>query len=844
MKNLNKVLFVSLLSLFVIGASQAQIKSSPASEADKAFNTFQYVEAANLYKKAYGKVKRNPVEKRRIMFQMAECYSLTGNLKMAEKQYLRLEKVNYQKDNPLIYLRLGDIYRLRKDFPKALEYYKKYQKYNPEDPRCEDRIESATLAPEWINNPTRDEVENMKRFNTPQNEWTPAWGMPKKENQIVFTSSRAGGAGGKKVDAWTGEGFSDLYVSNKPKSKLTEFPGEWTSPVLMDNSGIINSEANEGEATFNEKGTTIYFTRCPNEKKTVSYCQIYQATKKGKSWAEPQLIQLGADSFDYVHPVISKDELTLYFVSDMPGGQGGYDIWKATRAKKNKPFEKPVNLGPVVNSYDHDMYPSLENDTTLYFASKGHVNLGGFDIFVSYLVNGEWSKPENLKYPINSEADDYGIIFDHSGAIDAVSGFAYLRKGYFSSNREGGRGGTDIWTFRLRPLIFTLSGFVKDSVTLQYIDGATVTVKGSDGAEYQTTTDIRGYYSFDKTKILPEVTYDIHVKKSGYYDNENCRGRETTVGLMENKDLKHNFILNPIPKEPVLLPEILYDLARWELKPQYQDSLMGLYKIMKENPTFVIELRSHTDVRPIPMTNDTLSQRRAESCVNFLIDSMHIDPARLVAKGYAERVPRTLERNIVSRGYLFEKGTVLTPEYINSLSPKNKQEAAHDLNRRTEFMILRDDYVPTNDTVFAVDPTQPRVSIITQKFIKITTENEGQIVRGDCYANSKTLKFRIEPDVEQFTISYDQAMSFLKDHIITIADFEKGAAAIVPETGNIIDGSVMYIETLQIGDDILENVAFTVVKDQKDPIVIGSKSFIDEFGSYTINVSEQKLIFD
>ena len=189
-------------------------------------------------------------------------------------------------------------------------------------------------------------------------------------------------------------------------------------------------------------------------------------------------------------------------------------------------------------------------------------------------------------------------------------------------------------------------------MTLQYIDGATVTVKGSDGAEYQTTTDIRGYYSFDKTKILPEVTYDIHVKKSGYYDNENCRGRETTVGLLENKDLKHNFILNPIPKEPVLLPEILYDLARWELKPQYQDSLMGLYKIMKENPTFVIELRSHTDVRPIPMTNDTLSQRRAESCVNFLIDSMHIDPARLVAKGYAERVPRTLERDIVSRGYV------------------------------------------------------------------------------------------------------------------------------------------------------------------------------------------------
>ena len=842
MRSLYKLLCISILSFLMIGTAQAQSPKSPAADADKAFNTFQYSVAADLYKKAYSKVKRNPVEKRRIMFQMAECYTLTGKMKLAEKQYLRLEKVNYQKDNPLIYLRLGDIYRLRKDFPKALEYYKKYKKYNPDDPRCDDRIESATLAPEWINNPTRDEVENMKRFNSPQNDWSPAWGLPKKENQIVFTSSRPGNS--KKMDVWTGEAFSDLYSSNKPKSKLTEFPGEWTTPVLMDNSGMINSEANEGEATFNAKGTTIYFSRCPFVKKEVSYCKIYQATKKGKSWAEPQVIILGPDTFDYVHPVISSDELTLYFVSDMPGTNGGYDIWKTTRSKKNKPFEKPENLGSNINSYDHDMFPSLDNDSTLYFASKGHVNLGGLDIFVSHYSNGEWSKAENMKYPINSEADDYGIIFDHSGALDAVSGFPYLRKGYFTSNREGGKGGDDIWCFKLRPLIFTLSGFIKDSVTLQYIDGASVSIVGSDGSEYKTTTDIRGYYSFDKTKILPEVTYDMHVKKSGYYDNDNCKGRETTVGLQENKDLKHNFILNPIPKEPVLMPEILYDLAKWDLKPQYYDSLMGLYKIMKENPTFVIELRSHTDVRPIPMTNDTLSQRRAESCVNFLIDSMHIDPGRLVAKGYAERVPRTLERDIVSRGYQFKKGTVLTPEYIKSLKSKAEQEAAHALNRRTEFMILRDDYVPSNDTVFAVDPTQPRVSIITQKFIKVSTEEEGKIVRGDCYVNSKTMKFRIEPETEQFSISYEQAMDFLRNHIITIADFEKGAAAIVPETGYIIDSSVVYIESLQIGDDILENVAFTVVKDQKDPIVIGSKTFIDEFGSYSVNVAEQKLIFD
>lgn len=839
MIKISKIFCISFLAIFIAFSAYGQKSTGAAVDADKAFNTFQYKLAAEMYKKAYGKIRRNPVEKRRVMFRMAECYVMTGDNKRAKQQYIRLEKVNYQKDNPLIFLRLADIYRVEKNYPTALEYYKKYKKAKPEDPRIDSRIESCKVAPEWINNPTRHEVGNLKRFNTPKSEWSPSWGTPNKQNQIVFTSSRDGSTG-KKEDVWSGQSFSDLYVSNKPKSKNIDFPGEWTTPMLFDNTSVVNTEHNEGEATFNPKGTTVYFTRCLNEKKTISYCKIYQSTKKGRSWTEPQLIELGPDTFDYVHPVITADDLILYFVSDKTGTLGGHDIWKTTRSKKNRPFETPVNLGSNVNSSDHEMFPSLVNDTSLYFASKGHIGLGGYDIFVSHKVGEDnWTKAENLKYPINSEADDYGIIFDNSTVLDPVSGFPFIEKGYFTSNRPGGRGEDDIWCFKLRPLMFTLSGFVKDSVTRQFIDGAVVTITGSDGTSYKTKTDIRGYYHFDKTKIIINVTYDMTVQKSGYYENENSKGRETTVGLTENKDLKRNFILNPIPKDPVVLPDILYDLAKWDLKPQYQDSLLGLYEIMKENPTLVIELRSHTDVRPIPMTNDTLSQRRAESCVKFLVDSLGVDYERLIAKGYGERIPRKLERDIVSRGITFKKGTVLTPEYIKGL-PKGQQEAAHDLNRRTEFLILRDDYVPKTE----VKPvsSEGRVQIMTEKYIPIEAANNQ--VRGTCYVNSKTLRFLLEPNSDTVKVSYEQAMKYLKEAIFTVGDFELGEQAISEKDGTIIDRSVVFFKTLQIGDEMIENVEAIVVKDQKDAIVIGTKKFEEEFGKYRINEKDKKLIFE
>ncbi len=830
----------------MIGFSQ---KRNYSLEADKAFNTFQYSTAADLYKKAYSKIKTNKIQRNYILFQIAECNRLQANYKKAETNYLKLEKINYQKDNPIIFLHLGDIRRSEyKDFAGALKYYNLYKESAPDDTNINIKIKSCELGAEWIKSPTRYEIAIFPKMNTRDNDWAPAWGNPNKKNQLFITSSREG-SNNKDVDVWTGQSFSDIYVSEKPKSKNTEWPGEWQEPVSLeeDNEGIINSNGNEGEAVANAKGSTIYFSRCAIEKKKLLNCKIYQSTRKGKGWGDAEEIKLGLDSnYDYVHPAISSDELTLYFSSNRPGGIGGFDLWVAKRTKKSKPFETPVNLGSSINTFTADMFPSLRDDSTLYFSSKGHAGVGGFDIYKTKKIGDSWQEPINLQVPINSEADEITILFDETPYIDPLSNSPYVEKGYFASNRKEGKAGSgfDLWTFKLRPLVFSLSGIIRDSISLQPIPDAEVFITGTNNTSYKTNTDNKGYYMFDKLKILHEVTYNINVKKKGYYENDNSTGRETTVGLTENKDLKRNFILNPIPKDPIVLPDILYDLGDWVLLPQYQDSLKGLYKIMVDNPTFVIELRSHTDIRPIPMTNDTLSQRRAESCVFYLI-SLGINPDRLIAKGYGDKDPRVLTKNTTSifegKEFIFDSARVLTPEYIYSLTNKQEQEAAHSLNRRTEFKILRDDFVPPtkNDSVRNMNVVQV-LSSPNVNTIPITITND--VVKSTCIINNKQFPFEIEIGTNKILISSDEAQIMLKDRKIVVRDFANREKAI-NEDGSIIDKSILYLTTLNIGEETIENVEVVVSKGLKTAVVIGDRKLAEEFGEYTIDNVKKTMTF-
>ena len=689
-----------LIFLFTLSIN-VDAQRNYSQEADESFELQQYYDAIALYKKAYSKVKKNKAEKARIRFKTAECYRMINNTKQSEAWYKRTIKAKYP--DPIIWLYYADALKANEKYEDAVIEYNTYKEKVPSDPRGEKGAESSILAQKWKDNPTRHKNKNERRFNSNLNDFCACY-ADKKFSSLVFTSSREGTLG-KGHDAWTGQNFTSLFYAKKDRK------GSWSVPVLLD-EGIVNTDANEGSSCFNKRYNTVYFTRCNIEKKKRLGCKIYAAKKRGRNWAEPVEMILSDDSLSSVgHPFITNKELTIYFSSDIPGGYGGKDIWMAIRPRKTKPFGKPVNLGPAINTVGDEMFPFIREDGTLYFASNGHIGMGGLDIFKSKKVGSAWSTPVNMKYPVNSAGDDYAIIFEGK-----------KNKGYFTSNRKGGRGGDDIWSFYIPPLIFTLQGVVKDDSTKKIIVGARIKLVGSDGTIIYDSTDATGAYIFDKEQILPNTTYELTFSKTRYFTK---KGKETTVGLEQSKNLVHNANLPPIPKKAIELPEILYDLAKWDLKPQYTSSLDGLIQTMEDNPKIVIELGSHTDSRPIPMTNAVLSQKRAKSVVDYLI-SRDIAPGRLVAKGYGARVPKVLTKDIVKNGVKIKKGTVLTDEFIKSLKTRKDKEVAHQLNRRTEFKVLGEDYVPV----------QQEEGVEEVEIEMIEDENEDNEIYDDSYDDS------------------------------------------------------------------------------------------------------------
>src|SRR6185503_1648200 len=380
-----------------------------------------------------------------------------------------------------------------------------------------------------------------------------------------------------------------------------------------------------------------------------------------------KLMALGPDSAVMGQPSLSADEQQLFFVSNMDGGLGGYDIWLSTWDKAGSKWGSPVNLGNKVNTPEDEMFPFIANDGTLYFSSKGHIGMGGLDIFRTKLAGSTWDEPVNLKYPANTSADDFAYVSDNTG-----------ERGFLSSNPEGGKGNDDIYLWTLPPLVFTVSGKVFDADSKANIEGARIELFASDGSNIPYNTDKTGAYKFD---LKPETDYKLVASVPSYLSKQ---FELTTKGMEQSKDFigDFDFALTSTLRA-VELPNILYDLAKWDLRPESKTALDGLIQTMNENPTIVIELGSHTDSRPIPMTNLVLSQKRAESVVNYLIEK-GIPQERMTAKGYGETQPRVLDKDMGS----FKKGDVLNEAFISKLRTNAQKEEAHQLNRRTEFRVL------------------------------------------------------------------------------------------------------------------------------------------------------------
>lgn len=813
--------FIFFLLLF-LGINLSSFGQKVLERADKAYELSQYNLAIELYQKAFSKQKKKDQEiKNRIIYQIAQSYRLSGQPKRATQQYRRAIKAKYYTTEPKVYFYLADVLKFQGEYEEAESMYADYLNIVPDDSSAIHNIEACRNSLDWISNPTRYEVEYVKKLSSRDNDWAPRF-LDKNCTDIVFTSSREG-ATGKKKDDWTGQRFSDLFISSQDKK------GAWSTPKLLEEEGIINTVANEGEAFFSADGNTIYYTFCGTERKKQSGCQIYVSSFNGSTWSDPTLLKLTSDSAaDCVHPYLNADETVIYFASNMPGGEGDLDIWHATRSSKGSNFGEPVNAGKMINTSGKEAFPCLFNDTTLYFSSTGLIGLGGYDIFKATKIDNQWENVENLKTPVNSNADDFGIVF-----------YPNVQSGFFSSNRRNGRD-DDIYSFLLPTVSFTISGVIKDDSTLQLIPLAFVQMVGSDGSSVQTKTNNKGFFRFESSQVKSNVTYQIHVTKEGYLDKEAI---ETTIGLHSGKDIVRDFRLSPIPKGPVVLPDILYDLGKWDLKEQYQDSLIGLIEILEKNNRLVIELASHTDSRPIAMTNDSLSQYRAQAVVNYLIDR-GINPGRLVAKGYGSKVPRSLTQDITikynKKSYTFPAGTVLTDEYIKSLKDKDEQEAAYQLNRRTEFSVLRDDFIPETTN-------KPVEALIVQDISnenKIPFElNPNGKPEANVIINGLSYTFVYDESAKENSMDISAVMKLLKTGKLNKNDFKDKDKAF-DEDGEIVPSSVFTLKNIKIGKYDINQVSVRAVDSDMPASVILNKSTLNKMGTIRIDMKNQCFILE
>ena len=912
MKTLRKGLVLLAATLFV--ATSAFAQKSVAQKADNLFDQNRFVEALEQYSKAYEKIKSNKAEKDRVYFQMAECYRMMYDYPHAERIYKRLAADGYAQQERKLYFNLAEMCRFEEKFDEADEYYEKYLEMEPTDSYAAKRKQSLIYANQLSINRTRHEISKMTDWSSDFNDWAPRF-IGDDTTKLIFTSSRFPEGESVGADPWTNQAFSDLYQVFQDRN------GNWVStPEPFDNTGKINTAVNEGEPSFTPDGNTIFFSRCDVRAKETLGCRIYTAqravatpdkkkkkktpaqtsstkkktTKQGKGgkdadsasdegaakeevpagqWSEPVLVMLGDTAFNYLYPAISSDGLTLYFTSDMPGGFGGYDLWRATRKSTADDFGRPVNLTSIINTPGREVMPVLRNDSLLYFSSDGHPGIGGQDLFSARLnPNGKWSTPTNMGVPINSSYDEMSIVFYPDPETSSV-----VERGYFSSNRpfadplnrnlaNQSKDKTppindDIFYFELPGLNYSIEGIVRDEKSMQLMQDVRIKLVGSDGREFETRTDKRGHYKFDSTMVRRDVVYKMYLSKKNYYSIE---GSESTRGYNTNKYIKHDFRMEPVPRTPVVLPEIRFDLARTELKGEFMDSLMDLYIIMENNPGLVVEIRSHTDCQPyVGLTNDTLSQRRAQTVVDYLVNR-GIERERLVAKGYSDRVPRVLDQDVTvmynGKPYSFLAGTVMECDYIASLSG-DRQQAAHSLNRRIEFLVLRDDYVSRREIEgIAASQTDGKVVnlvdegmedldhvhapaiIHDESVVPVTMINA---TRGEisCIINSaQQVPMLIdERYLEPVAISWEEAMNLLYQQRITKEDFPLRDESFDPE-GNILDHATIVFKEMQIGEQRRQNVEAVVIKGIDYKFII-NRTGLQQFGDYEFDKQRAKLIF-
>ena len=691
MKLLNHIILMSIGLLLISTFGSCRLFFDTQIDAASAYESKQYVLATDLLIEQYN-AEKELQKKSDIAYKIAECFRLANRTKESENWYKNA--LEYSSDSAVTF-KYALALKSNGNYKRAMQLFKEYALNNPNDKiKATREIQACRQAMEWQNDLTAHKVINLQSINTNASDFA---AVPYTDNQLVFTSSRKD-AKGEEIYGWTGEKYSDLFVTTEVN------PFVFTPAVQFGDS--INTAFNEGIASFTADFEEVYFTACGSESEQDSYCQIYTTQKNETGvWNLPEPVRLfETDTFNIGQPFITPDGKQLYFSADAADSFGDKDLYVVT--KMNDGFwSEPQNLGPAINTENYEGYPYIGTDGLLYFASNGHGGMGGLDIYVAEEEGKIWTNPKNLKSPINSHADDFAFVMKPYIAPELIDSIEMI--GYFSSSRPNGKGNDDIYMFVLEvpkevepivPIIDTPKVAVNippKPPTIRYvlegkilqtqfeiadnpesketgkagISQAIVEIWGvSDNSKItkRLVTNSKGEFSLD---IEAEATYQLSASKTGFFRNSSSVSTNGKTPIDNVVKVYTEIVLDKIYKQrEIELNDIYFDYDLALIRDDAKPTLNKLAKLLNENPQIKIEMGSHTDSRGSDSYNQTLSQQRAEATVSYLV-SLGIDGRRLIAKGYGEtRLKNECEDGITC------------------------SEEEHQLNRRTTFKVTADNF--------------------------------------------------------------------------------------------------------------------------------------------------------
>lgn len=648
---------VYIIVCLLLTAVAAGCRTPKLSEADAQFQRGEYYDASVTYKKVYNKLRKKEERPQRgeVAFKMGRCYRLLNMSARASAAFQNA--LRYEYPDSTTHFMLAQALHADGKYAAALRSYDKYLEFCPDDSLAINCAEGCRTAQEIRARGSRYVVKQAKLFNSRRADFCPMY-LGADCDQIYYTSTTEKATGDKKSEI-TGMKNADVFFSKKNEK------GEWERPEPVE--GELNTEFDEGIVAFSPDAQTMYLTKARRELNAPTSVEIYTSTRSDAKWSAPVKFEITADTLStFGHPAVSPDGEYHYFVSDMPGGYGGKDIWRISLKERQGSL---VNLGPDINTEGNDDFPYVRSDGSLYFSSDGHPGMGGLDIFRATAVGDpadlRW-KVENMGFPINSAGDDFGITFGKG------------EDGFFSSNRGDARGYDHIYSFEYDPVRIAIEGLVMDKDE-EPVKNAIIRIVGNDGSNQKEVARDDGSFSF---ALQRGVKYVMLAGAKGYLNQKQEFASDST---MEDANYWVEFILPSISK-PSVVENIFYDYDKADLRPESKTALNELIAVLHDNPNVTIEMASHTDRWGSDAYNINLSERRAKSVVDYLVEN-GISRDRLQPHGYGKSRPKTVTKRIARLYPQFKEGDILTEEFIKTLSEED-QQAADQINRRTEFSVL------------------------------------------------------------------------------------------------------------------------------------------------------------